>query len=71
MVKIQPHLYKVKPKIKRLYKSKQKKQCYAYKGYASTNKVDILNSFNPKLQAKSDKHAVKIKKIFIVRIERV
>ena len=38
---------------------------HAFKGYASTYNVGILNSFNPKLQLKSTEFAVenKLKKL--------
>ena len=37
------------------------KQSHAYKGYASTNNVEILNSFNPELQFKDIESTIKNK----------
>ena len=41
------------------------KRTYAFKGYASTYNVEILNSFNPELQLKDTESAIenKLKKI--------
>ena len=39
------------------------KQEHAFKGFVSTYKVEILNSFNPKLQFKDSKSAIKSKLI--------
>ena len=38
-----------------------KKRKYAFKGYASIYNVEALNSFNPELQLKDTKSAVKSK----------
>ena len=38
-------------------------QAHASKGYANSHKVDILNSFNPELQLKDTKPAIKRKLI--------
>ena len=37
------------------------KQPHAFKGYASTYDVEIMNSFNPKLQLKDTESAIKSK----------
>ena len=37
------------------------KQSHAFKGYASTYDVEIMNSFNPKLQLKDTESAIKSK----------
>ena len=37
------------------------KRSHAYKGYASTYTVEILNSFNPELQFKDTKSAIRNK----------
>ena len=37
------------------------KQSHAYKGYTSTNNVEILNSFNPELQFKDIESTIKNK----------
>ena len=60
-VKIQLLLYIVQQQnLKKIFKKKKKteqnvtrkKQFRAYKGYASTYNVDLLNCFNPELQLK-------------------
>ena len=44
-------------------KKKITKREHAFKGYASTYNVDILNSFNPELQIKDTEYAIKSKLI--------
>ena len=39
------------------------KQEYAFKGYASTYNVEILNNFNPELQLKDTEHVIESKLI--------
>ena len=41
--------------------SKIKKRSHAYKGYVSTDNVDILNAFNAELQLKNTEPAIKTK----------
>ena len=45
---------------------KTKKQAHAFKGYASFYKFQMLNSFNPEIQLKDTKSAIKnkVKKLF-------
>ena len=40
-------------------KLKIAKQAHAFKGYASANNAEILNSFNPELQVKDTEFAIK------------
>ena len=40
---------------------KIKKRSHAYKGYVSTDNVDILNAFNAELQLKNTEPAIKTK----------
>ena len=40
-------------------KYKKTKQSHAYKGYASSYNVEILNSFNPELQPKDSESAIR------------
>ena len=40
-------------------KLKIAKQAHAFKGYASANNVEILNTFNPELQVKDTEFAIK------------
>ena len=42
-------------------KCKKNKTTHAFKGYASTYNVEILNSFNPELQLKDAESAIKNK----------
>ena len=46
---------------------KKTKQSHSYKGYASTDNANILNSFNPGLQLKNTESAIKnkLKKILL------
>ena len=39
------------------------KRSHAYKGYASTSSVEILNYFNPKLQLEDTEYAIRNKLI--------
>ena len=39
--------------------TKVMKRSYAYKAYASSYNINILNSFNPKLQLKDTESAIK------------
>ena len=59
-------LYKVIQKansFKRKKKVKLTKRAHAFKGCTSTYNVAILNPFNPELQLKDTKHAIKSKLI--------
>ena len=48
--------------LKRTIKNaKITKLLHAYKGYASTYKVEILNSFNPELQLKNTEFSIRNK----------
>ena len=65
LVKIPIALYIVKKKSKTFLKENVKttKRYHAYKGYASTYSVKILNYFNPELQLKGTESAIKTKLI--------
>ena len=58
-------LYSETKKSKTFLKENVKttKRSHAYKGYASTYSVKILNSFNPELQLKGTESAIKTKLI--------
>ena len=53
-------MYKLFGRMKNV---KLTKRVHAFKGYASTYNVKILNSFNPELQLKDSKSAIKSKLI--------
>ena len=42
-------------------KCKNKKKAHTFKGYASSSNVEVLNCFNPELQFKDTKSAIKNK----------
>ena len=42
---------------------KMKKRAHSFKGYGSSYKVEILNSFNPEVQFKHTESAIKSKLI--------
>ena len=64
MAKIRLLLNTVKQKKMDFFKIKNvKMQKHAYRGYASTYNVEILNFFNPYLQLKDSESAIKDKLI--------
>ena len=65
LVKIPIALYSETKKSKTFLKENVKttKRSPAYKGYASTYSVKILNPFNPELQLKDTESAIKTKLI--------
>ena len=56
-----------KKEIIKKKKCKNNKRAHAFKGYASTYNVQVLNSFNPELQLKGTESASrnKLKKIIV------
>lgn len=48
-------------KIKTIKESKRAKSAHAFKNYAHTYNVEVLNSFNPEVQVQNTEFAIKNK----------